>query len=82
MTILKTANADPTQADEDIDVYEVTLSSGTATLTFDEAFDSAPTIVVQTPSGDAGWSSLSASSVDLTGTGSETVHVIAVGPRT
>lgn len=81
MGILKKAQADPTQDGEDIDVYEVALSTGTATLTFDEAFDEAPTIVTTTPSGDAGYSNLTASDVDLTGTGSETVSVIAIGPR-
>lgn len=85
MTIWKKANSDPSQADDapggDADVYEVTLSSGAASLTFDEPFDEPPTIVVTTPTGDAGYANLTADSVDLTGTGSETVSVLAIGPR-
>ena len=81
MGILKKAQADPTQDGEDIDVYEVALTSGTATLTWDEPFDEAPTVVVQTASGDAGWSDVTTTDIDVTGSGSETVHVIAVGPR-
>jgi len=81
----KTSGADPTQADEmpggTIDLYQTALSTGAATLTFDEPFDEEPLVVVSSATGDAGWSAKSASSVDLTGTGSEVVQVIAIGPR-
>jgi len=85
MTIWKKANADPSQADDavggDADVYEVTLASGTASLTFDEPFDQPPTIIATSASGDAGYSNLTASGVDLSGTGSDVVAVLAIGPR-
>lgn len=66
---------------QDVDVYDVALTTGTASLTFDEPFDEAPSIVTTSPTGDAGYSNLTASDVDLSGTGSETVTVIAIGPR-
>lgn len=85
MGIFKRSRGDPTQTDTspggDIDVYQVTLSTGTATLTFDEPFDEEPAVVLSSASGDAGWSAKSASSIDLTGTGSEVVQVVAIGPR-
>ena len=81
MTELKTAFGDPTHEGGDIEIHEVTLSSGTATLNYDEPFDDPPAIIATSESGDAGWSARGAQQATITGTADETVFVLVVGDR-
>lgn len=81
MPSLKTAFGDPTHDGGDVDVYEVTLSTGTSTLTYDEPFKDPPALILTSESGDAGWSARGATQATITGTGSETVFVLAIGDR-
>lgn len=83
MGILKSAFGDPTHEDVegDVDVYEVTAAGGSTTLTYDEAFDEAPKLIVSGETGDAGWSARGASQATITATADDTVFVVAIGPR-
>lgn len=83
MASLKTAFGDPTHdgAEGEIDVYEVTMDGTSTVLTYDEPFDEAPKLLVSGESGGAGWSARGASQATITGTDTDTVFVIAIGPR-
>lgn len=79
---LKTAFGDPThESGNDIEVHEVTLSSGTATLSYDHEYASAPKLIATGESGDAGWSARGTSQATITGSGSDTVFVLVIGER-
>lgn len=81
MTLLKSTFGDPTQADEDIDVYEVTVAGGSTTLTYDEPFAETPKLIVTSESGDGGWSARGTTQATITATADDTAVVVAIGPR-
>jgi hypothetical protein len=87
----KTAFGDPTHDGGDIDVYETTVSTdgsgnGSTTVSWSEDFDSTPTLLVSSASGEAGWSAVGTSqaTVDVSGGDTSTdvtVSVMAIGDR-